>query len=72
MEDADDSTPDFVEIIMKKMDQDRDGKISFDDYKKTVLKFPCVLEFLATCLPDQHTVHKMLTTFTVTRKHFKN
>lgn len=57
-------TWDFLETIIKKMDHDRDGKISFEDYKKTVMKSPCMLEFLGQCLPDRYTVNRMLTTFT--------
>lgn len=64
-----DSTADFVEIIMKKMDLDRDGKISFDDYRNTVKKYPVMLEFLGPCLPDQRTVYKMLCTFTKVKKY---
>ncbi|XP_074027090.1 calaxin-like [Leptinotarsa decemlineata] len=47
------STRDMVDILMKKMDHDRDGKISFKDYKTSVLRQPCLLEFLGQCLPDK-------------------
>lgn len=65
-----DNTNDFLDIIIKKIDHDRDGKISFEDYKKTVLKNHDMLEFLGPCLPNKNTVYKMLTTFTKTRKNY--
>lgn len=54
----------MIEVITKKMDLDRDGKISFDDYKQTVLKQPMMLESLGTCLPSRMAAHTFITTFT--------
>ncbi|CAG9831204.1 unnamed protein product [Diabrotica balteata] len=66
--DAEEAVKDMVEVIMKKMDADRDGKISFNDYRYNVLRQPDLLEFLGQCLPDRHTVHKFLCTFTENTK----
>lgn len=54
----------MIEVITKKMDLDRDGRISFNDYKQTVLKEPMMLEVLGKCLPSRLAVHAFITTFT--------
>lgn len=56
------SVRDLLDVIMKKMDVDRDGKISFDDYKTTVLKQPFLLQFMGPCLPERNAANKFLTT----------
>lgn len=56
------SVRDLLDVIMKKMDIDRDGKISFDDYRMTVLKQPFLLQFMGSCLPERNAVNKFLTT----------
>lgn len=56
------SVRDLLDVIMKKMDVDRDGRISFDDYRTTVLKQPFLLQFLGPCLPERNAVNKFITT----------
>lgn len=56
------SVKDSLDIIMKKMDVDKDGRISFDDYKTTVLKQPFLLQFVGPCHPERDAVNKCLTT----------
>ncbi|KAJ3621184.1 hypothetical protein MTP99_003351 [Tenebrio molitor] len=63
-DDAEESVKDMIEVITKKMDVDRDGKISFNDYKTTVLQQPMMLEALGQCLPSREAVHTFITTFT--------
>lgn len=53
-----------METIIKKMDIDRDGRISFNDYRQSVLKDPVLLEVFGQCLPTRRDVHTFLTTFT--------
>ncbi|CAG9863761.1 unnamed protein product [Phyllotreta striolata] len=62
--DAEEMAKDMVEVVLKKLDLDRDGKISFNDYRFNVLKQPLLLEFLGQCFPTKHTVHKFMATFT--------
>ncbi|XP_023310279.1 EF-hand calcium-binding domain-containing protein 1-like [Anoplophora glabripennis] len=62
-EDAEEAAKDLVEVITKKMDCDRDGKISFNDYKQSVLKQPMLLEVFGQCLPTRRDVYTFLTTF---------
>lgn len=54
----------MIEVITKKMDLDRDGKISFNDYRQSVLKEPMMLEVLGKCLPSRLAVHTFITTYT--------
>ncbi|CAH1183637.1 unnamed protein product [Phaedon cochleariae] len=62
--DAEESVRDLVDVILKKLDVDRDGKISFNDYKTAVLKDPGWLEFLGPCLPDRSAISTFLNTMT--------
>jgi len=57
-EDIEEGVKDIVELIVKKMDVDRDGKINLSDYKTTVLKEPLLLEAFGPCLPDDDTLAK--------------
>lgn len=54
----------MLEVITKKIDVDRDGKISFTDYKTAVLHQPMMLEALGNCLPERTAAHAFVTTFT--------
>ncbi|TRZ01833.1 hypothetical protein DNTS_004275 [Danionella cerebrum] len=65
-EDPDEGIKDIVEIALKKMDHDHDGKVSYADFEKTVLVENLLLESFGNCLPDtksklefeQHLLHK--------------
>lgn len=69
-EDVDEAVKDLVDIIIKKMDHDKDGIISFEDYSKTVLEEPLMLECFGQCLPDRKHVYAFLVTFTDKIKSF--
>lgn len=58
------SVRDLLDVIMKKMDVDRDGRISYEDYKTTVMKQPFLLQFMGPCLPERNAANKFLTTLT--------
>lgn len=64
VEDSKEAVKDLVDLIFTKMDIDRDGMISFEDYKQTVLKKPMLLECFGQCLPDKMSVYTFLMTFT--------
>uniref|UniRef100_A0A8C3WAC3 Calaxin n=1 Tax=Catagonus wagneri TaxID=51154 RepID=A0A8C3WAC3_9CETA len=51
-EDPDEGVKDLVEITLKKMDRDHDGKLSFTDYEAAVREQPLLLEAFGPCLPD--------------------
>lgn len=61
---GDEAVKDLVDIIIKKMDLDKDGIISYADYSKSVQKEPMLLECFGPCLPDRKHVYAFLTTFT--------
>ncbi|CAD7093467.1 unnamed protein product [Hermetia illucens] len=52
-EEVEDLVIDFVDLLIKKMDHDRDGKISFYDYAKAVRMNPGLLEFMGPVIPDR-------------------
>lgn len=54
---------DFVDIIMKKLDDDQDGIISFNDFRKVVKKCPLMLQSLGQVFPERLAVHAFATTF---------
>uniref|UniRef100_A0A3Q3XCP5 EF-hand domain-containing protein n=1 Tax=Mola mola TaxID=94237 RepID=A0A3Q3XCP5_MOLML len=51
-EDPDEGIKDLVELTLKMMDDDHDGKLSFVDFEKAVKKENLLLEAFGTCLPD--------------------
>ncbi|KAL3832662.1 hypothetical protein ACJMK2_024285 [Sinanodonta woodiana] len=53
-EDPDEMPKDLVEIIIKKMDSDHDGRLSLEDYVKAVKEEKLLLEALGRCLPDNN------------------
>ncbi|XP_023950060.2 calaxin isoform X2 [Bicyclus anynana] len=64
-EDPDEGVRDLVELVLKKMDVDKDGKVSVEDYKEAVEQEPLLLEAFGQCLPSKRqaaTFLKNLTT----------
>ncbi|XP_065687622.1 calaxin [Patagioenas fasciata] len=51
-EDPDEGIKDLVDIALKKMDHDEDGKLSFADFEKAVRDENLLLEAFGPCLPD--------------------
>ncbi|NXH86402.1 EFCB1 protein, partial [Edolisoma coerulescens] len=51
-EEPDEGIKDLVEIALKKMDHDHDGKLSFTDFEKAVKDENLLLEAFGPCLPD--------------------
>ena len=43
---------DLIEMTMRKMDNDRDGRISFADFSLSVNKEPLLMEAFGPCLPN--------------------
>ncbi|CAK9807118.1 clxn [Anthophora plagiata] len=61
-EDPDEAVKDLSELALKKLDVDRNGKISFQDYKVAVLEEPLLLEAFGQCLPTHENCTAILTT----------
>lgn len=72
-EDTKEVVRDMVEFILKKMDRDRDGELSFEDYRTSVKQNPDLLEAFGYCFPPRPAVYTFLTTFTkrVTTMHYR-
>ncbi|XP_048806968.1 calaxin [Lagopus muta] len=51
-EDPDEGIKDLVDIALKKMDHDHDGKLSFADFEQAVKNENLLLEAFGPCLPD--------------------
>uniref|UniRef100_A0A1B6MAG2 EF-hand domain-containing protein n=1 Tax=Graphocephala atropunctata TaxID=36148 RepID=A0A1B6MAG2_9HEMI len=73
-EDPEELIKDMIDIILKKMDHDRDGRLSFEDYRKSVWENPNLLEVLGYCLPSRPSVYVFMNTFTerITTMHAQN
>ncbi|XP_047360761.1 EF-hand calcium-binding domain-containing protein 1-like [Vespa velutina] len=52
-EDPDEGIRDLSELTLKKLDVNRDGKISFQDYETAIRKEPLLLEAFGQCLPTE-------------------
>lgn len=51
-EDRDEGIKDLVDLVLKKMDEDHDGRLSVQDYTAAVQADPLLLEAFGPCLPD--------------------
>ncbi|CAG9769091.1 unnamed protein product [Ceutorhynchus assimilis] len=61
-EDPEESVKDLVDIVIRKMDKDKDGKVSLADYQETVIGEPLLLEAFGRCLPTEKSKITFLTT----------
>ena len=43
---------DLIEMTLKKMDHDKDGRVSFGDFQMTVKNDPLMMEAFGPCLPN--------------------
>ena len=51
-EESDEGVKDLIDMTIKKMDHDKDGRISYSDFATTVSKDPLMMEAFGTCLPS--------------------
>lgn len=61
-EDPEESVKDLVDIIMRKLDKDKDGKVSLQDYKLSIAEEPLLLQAFGTCLPSDRAKETFLST----------
>ncbi|XP_033762067.1 EF-hand calcium-binding domain-containing protein 1-like [Pecten maximus] len=71
-EDADEAPKDLVEIVLKKMDLDKDQRVSYEDFAKVVKEEPLLLEFLGQCLPEAQCVDRFCTLLTGDKSPWTN
>lgn len=50
-EDPEEGVKDLVEIVLRKLDGDKDGKVSLADFTEAVHQEPLLLECFGKCLP---------------------
>ncbi|OWF51891.1 EF-hand calcium-binding domain-containing protein 1-like [Mizuhopecten yessoensis] len=60
-EDPDEGIKELVELLLKKMDDDHDSKLSLKDFEQAVQEEPLLLELLGPCLPSRKFTEKFLT-----------
>ena len=68
-EDDDDGVKDIVELILKKLDEDRDGRVNEQDWSTAVGKDSLLLEAFGQCLPDQRDIDEFLEVVDVNAKN---
>lgn len=44
---------DLIEMTLRKMDRDKDGRVSLTDWKDTIEAEPLMLEAFGPCLPNK-------------------
>lgn len=65
-EDPEESVKDLVDIVMRKFDKDKDGKVSLQDFQETVTEEPLLIEAFGKCLPSERSKDTFLTTLKIT------
>ena len=43
---------DLIDMTLKKMDHDKDGRVSYSDFEETVKREPLMMEAFGQCLPN--------------------
>ncbi|XP_026274651.2 calaxin [Frankliniella occidentalis] len=61
-DDPDEGVKDLVELALKKLDYDKDGKVSFKDFQAAVKDEPLLLEAFGQCLPSGGACQTFLST----------
>jgi len=52
-EDPDEGVKDLIDMTLKKLDKDKDGRVSFKDWSATVRQEPLMMEAFGPCLPSR-------------------
>jgi Ca2+-binding EF-hand superfamily protein len=60
-EDPEEGVRDLTDMAIRKMDIDRDGKLSYEDYVEAIAQEPLLLEAFGPCLPSELTCETFLT-----------
>ncbi|XP_046474936.2 calaxin [Neodiprion pinetum] len=64
-DDPDEGVKDLIDLLLKKIDIDRDGKVSEEDYNSTIRgKNPLFLQCMGPVFPSRESICAFLTTFT--------
>ena len=60
-EDPDEGVKDLIDMTLKKLDKDKDGKVSFEDWTITVTSEPLMMEAFGPCLPTDRNSSAFMT-----------
>lgn len=60
VDEDEDGIKDIVDIVMKKLDEDRDGRVNEQDYNSAVQKDSLLLEIFGQSLPSLRDVYRYL------------
>ncbi len=71
-EELDEATNELVEIAMRKFDINRDGNISFSEYRHIIKKDPLLLEPFGECLPKDKAALTLMGLLDVEERNFKS
>lgn len=61
-EDPEEGVRDLVELALRKLDVDKDGKISYQDFLEAVTEEPLLLEAFGQCLPAETACQTFIST----------
>ncbi|RKO92432.1 hypothetical protein BDK51DRAFT_14718, partial [Blyttiomyces helicus] len=59
-EEDEDGVKDLVDLVLKKLDDDRDGRVSDTDWSKAIGEEPLLMEAFGQCLPRAATIERFL------------
>jgi Ca2+-binding EF-hand superfamily protein len=62
-EDPDEGVKDLLDLVLKKLDIDKDGRVSHNDFKTAVLNEPLLLEAFGPCLPTTEIAEQFMDLF---------
>ena len=57
------SFQDLIDMTLKKMDRDKDGRVSYTDFEETVQHEPLMMEAFGPCLPNSRVGFEFMTQF---------
>lgn len=69
-DDPEEAVRDMIEFLMKKLDLDRDGKVSFKDFEAAIKLNPLLLECMGPVFPTREAANAFETTFTCSNRPF--
>ncbi|KAF6209382.1 hypothetical protein GE061_015129 [Apolygus lucorum] len=55
---------DMADLLMRKFDQDRDGRLTYEEFGNEIRKFPEQLELCGQVFPDRMKIYAFMATFT--------
>ncbi|KAA3677637.1 uncharacterized protein DEA37_0013422, partial [Paragonimus westermani] len=62
-EDPDEGIRDLVDLVLKRLDMDHDGKVTYPDFQSAVQQDAMLLEILGPCFPEEQVAVAFLSTF---------